>query len=172
MNSAKTNAVECIALDVAADVFGKESEMTNSKTTHKHNRITKLLLGHGGTRVIYQDTNFDKLLCTHGKLYKPTKPKKVKGGLRNRCHRNASALFLLKYPKYRIATGYALADDGLWRRHSWLMEKNAGVETTYHFELYYGVTLNDSETGDFVIGELCACCPKMMADPNRCRKTA
>jgi hypothetical protein len=48
----------------------------------------------------------------------------------------------------RIAFGYALAPDGLWRQHSWGVDAEDGriVETTVRRVCYYGFVLNGVDT--------------------------
>jgi hypothetical protein len=48
-------------------------------------------------------------------------------------------------PRWRIATGYALAGS-LWVQHSWLCGDKSIGETTVQFVAYAGVTLDDVES--------------------------
>jgi hypothetical protein len=47
----------------------------------------------------------------------------------------------------RIASGYALTGDGLWRQHSWGVDAADGrvIETTVRRVRYYGVILGDDD---------------------------
>ena len=64
----------------------------------------------------------------------------LKLGERNRCHDNAQKLYQEHPNRYRLAYGYALSEDGLWRQHSWLIRKsdNAIMETTEKRLRYFG----------------------------------
>jgi hypothetical protein len=64
------------------------------------------------------------------------------------CHANASMLFVASRGEVRIASGYALSPDGLWRQHSWgvVVEDGRVVETTERRVRYFGFVLNDSAT--------------------------
>lgn len=73
-------------------------------------------------------------------------------GRASRCHHNAAALW--KEKGYRICTGYALSDDGMWRQHSWCIDRRPRttkiVETTDTRVLYFGYVLDDGQTEDFI----------------------
>lgn len=71
---------------------------------------------------------------------------------RSQCHNNAIALWREGHAA-AIGTGYALADDGLWREHSWAVS-HAGelVETTVVMEIYFGVELRGSDAESFAAG--------------------
>jgi len=73
------------------------------------------------------------------------------------CHRNVAQLRISIGGQ--IASGWALAADGLWREHSWLARNvdradESLVETTAQWLLYHGYLLNDEETGWFIRAEL------------------
>ncbi len=52
-----------------------------------------------------------------------------------------------------IATGYALDADGLWRQHSWVMDKKGRViETTVRRVAYCGIVCD--ETGSGLLADL------------------
>jgi hypothetical protein len=65
------------------------------------------------------------------------------------CHANAAMLFVWTKGEARIASGYALSDDGLWRQHSWGVDGDDGriIETTERRVRYYGFVLDDAEAG-------------------------
>ena len=50
---------------------------------------------------------------------------------------------------YRLVTGYALSDDGLWRQHSWVMDDQVIYETTVKRTQYYGFVLDPAEAVRF-----------------------
>jgi hypothetical protein len=64
------------------------------------------------------------------------------------CHPNAAMMFVRSRRRVRIASGYALSADGLWRQHSWGVDVEDGriIETTERRLRYYGIVLNDVET--------------------------
>lgn len=56
----------------------------------------------------------------------------------SKCHDNCVDLYLLNKTN-RIFTGYALSDDGLWRFHSWIIDKDdIIIETTKERLIYVG----------------------------------
>jgi hypothetical protein len=69
-------------------------------------------------------------------------------GLPSACHTNAAILLVRTRGSVRIAFGYALSTDGLWRQHSWGVDAEDGriIETTERRVRYYGLVLNDNET--------------------------
>jgi hypothetical protein len=76
---------------------------------------------------------------------------------RSNCHINVARLRVAG--RGDIATGWALAEDGLWREHSWLVQRPASVdgaliETTRPWLLYYGYVLGAEEADRFVRAEL------------------
>ena len=95
------------------------------------------LLSLGGDWVALQpECNLEDLLnkgqLFKGKIiFKPMAPCK--------CH---SAQLWDKHSKtYRIATGWALSSDGIWREHTWLLKGKAVIETTEPRTSYYGIVL-------------------------------
>ena len=68
-----------------------------------------------------------------------------------RCHKNSFTLAAEK--GYRLCTGYALSDDGMWREHSWCVNRNGEtveiIETTEPRVLYFGYALTDEDTENF-----------------------
>ena len=81
-------------------------------------------------------------------------------GAPSRCHGNAASLYVFSKGKMRIASGYALADDGLWRQHSWGVGAVDGrvMETTVRSLRYYGFILDDGdESLKFFLANTCSC---------------
>ena len=83
------------------------------------------------------------------------------GGQPGYCHHNTAAMFSKReawrfgdrtdLPKIKIVTGWALSDDGIWRSHSWSIQKDgAVVETTCPRIGYFGVVLNAEESNILV----------------------
>jgi hypothetical protein len=81
----------------------------------------------------------------------------VETGTENNCHANVAQI--RSSGRGAIASGWALADDGLWREHSWLIVRPTGskhslLETTQPWLLYHGYRLDARETGWFIHSEL------------------
>jgi hypothetical protein len=75
----------------------------------------------------------------------------------NNCHNNVAQI--RSSGRGSITSGWALADDGLWREHSWLLLRSADsedsvLETTQAWLLYHGYRLDARETGWFIHSEL------------------
>jgi hypothetical protein len=64
------------------------------------------------------------------------------------CHANAAMMFVKSRGEARMACGYALSDDGLWRQHSWGIDSEDGriLETTDQRVRYYGYVMDDRES--------------------------
>ncbi|MGD0995656.1 MAG: hypothetical protein ABR909_09050 [Candidatus Bathyarchaeia archaeon] len=65
------------------------------------------------------------------------------------CHKNCCELWEKNPKTCRIATGWALSSDGIWRQHTWLLKGKAIIETTEPRTLYYGIVLGDKEAINF-----------------------
>jgi hypothetical protein len=82
-------------------------------------------------------------------------------GRPNQCHANAALHWAHSRGQCRIATGFALGGDGVWREHSWVVQPRGGapdpfrgddwtpLETTEPREAYFGYLLDDQEAEDF-----------------------
>jgi hypothetical protein len=75
-----------------------------------------------------------------------------KGQISN-CHFNAARLWAGARTHRQLVTGYALSEDGCWRRHTWVLDPVKGkpplVETTIPRLLYFGVILTPEEAEYF-----------------------
>jgi hypothetical protein len=81
----------------------------------------------------------------------------VETGAENNCHANVARL--ASSGRGAIVSGWALARDGLWREHSWLIVRSDTpgaflIETTQEWLLYYGYLLDADETRWFIYSEL------------------
>ena len=65
------------------------------------------------------------------------------------CHLNVAHLFLRKDIQ-GIATGFALALDGVWYRHSWGLNEHRIIETNGKFTDYWGSILSQNDSGKFI----------------------
>ena len=104
--------------------------------------LERRLLEVGGRRVVLPpvEPHLGALL-ERGRVI-PAGGSRLQRMQRSRCHSNAAELWQESGGCIRIGTGYALSDDGLWRRHSWGLERGRVVETTVEHELYFGVELD------------------------------
>jgi len=58
------------------------------------------------------------------------------------CHDNVAAVWKARrFGIIALASGYALSDDGLWRRHSWGILGDGVLETTEARLKYFGIVL-------------------------------
>lgn len=116
--------------------------------------LEKRLLAIGGTRVVYIGEPHLKQLLERGFLADGRV--ELLPGTLSRCHANVSHIWEANPQAYRIATGYALSEDGLWRQHSWLRKRRLSsqgeadlIETTVLRSKYFGFELEHEEAGQF-----------------------
>lgn len=112
-----------------------------------HAELKTKLLSLGGEDVVFFEPNeFAYEVLHEGKVYRKS-ARVHRQGADNHCHGNAVCLW--KEGK-KIATGYALSPDGLWRRHSWGIAKNGtAIETTVPRVLYFGYPLDRDDVQVF-----------------------
>lgn len=66
------------------------------------------------------------------------------------CHHNVSRLWIEKRKGLiGIGTGYALSGDGLWRQHSWGVQRDSILETTKERLEYFGRLLQGVDADYF-----------------------
>ena len=109
--------------------------------------LEKRLLAFGGLIAILDQPEHDiEALMERGRCFPRVSARNCLG-IKSACHSNVSALFALTDGMARIATGYALSSDGLWRQHSWGVDARDGyvVETTVRRHRYYGFVLDEAE---------------------------
>lgn len=91
-------------------------------------------------------------------------------GQANQCHANAAAMWDANRDRCRVATGYGLGDDGVWRQHSWCVtmkgqgnvwEEDSGDpkawdvwETTVPCLAYFGMVLDHAACARFMADNL------------------
>jgi hypothetical protein len=65
-------------------------------------------------------------------------------------HDNAFAFWEKKPERYMVVTGYGLSKDGIWRPHSWCIDRKTGkiIETTERRTKYFGVEFSKAEFDD------------------------
>ena len=111
-------------------------------------RLEQRLLSIGGEMVVpRREPDQDKIL-SWGRLWNGDKVRVVSGVPCN-CHGNVAGLWRKNPKRYRIATGWALSDDGLWRQHSWIIDGRTLIETTTPREKYFGFVLTPLEAQQF-----------------------
>lgn len=114
-------------------------------------KLRERLLKEGGYEVGLEEGDKDvKDIVQRGQYFRGSGVKVVQCEM-HECHFNASRLWK-KYPtKYSIVTGYGLDDDGVWKQHSWLLDKRTKkvIETTAKWIAYFGVVFNDAESASF-----------------------
>lgn len=117
----------------------------------------EIVVGFGG---YFSDGVSPSALTKRARVFDARSVLKVTGVV-GECHHNTAALcageqlwrFLRRrnLPKVKIATGWALYEDGLWRNHSWgVTTDGTVVETTVPFDAYFGVVLSPAEQERFV----------------------
>lgn len=102
------------------------------------------------------EDDYDNIM-QYGQIWIGKKHIRMMKGRPSRCHENVCELYLAnrdyKGGILRIATGYALSTDSMWRQHSWLVLRKARsyqiVETTTKRELYFGFCMTDDMAEDF-----------------------
>jgi len=96
-------------------------------------------------------------LTKRGQLFSRYKLKYFPGTYK-RCHQNASCIWIMQ--QGMIGTGFAYnapsrVSPGVWHRHSWGLDRSTKtprvIETTYRFNDYYGVSLDNEECKCFVL---------------------
>ena len=114
-------------------------------------QLADRLLVVGGERVVVQfgDQIHLNLAAERGTLQPVPGVVRVRSA-RNECHTNCARLWREHPDRYRLGVGWVL-DDGIWRCHTWLVDKRGRVvETTFPREEYFGVVLDPEETTEFV----------------------
>lgn len=61
-------------------------------------------------------------------------------GRHNECHDNVARL-ATAHPTWQPRTGFALSPDGIWRWHSWLLNRNSIIETTVERTAYLALEI-------------------------------
>ena len=107
------------------------------------------MLSFGGEETCFAFYELDLAnIEARGQLWYGDNVKLMQGSPSN-CHGNSAYLWEKKPKTRKIATGYALSDDGMWRQHSWVVELINGetiiVETTEPRVLYFGFVLSEEE---------------------------
>jgi len=95
---------------------------------------TSALLNPAGSRIY----KLDELLAV-GQEWDGKKCLLRRGNM-SECHQNAGRYWAASMGDLKIATGYALSNDGMWRAHSWNLRPDGYVlESTVPRVKYYGI---------------------------------
>jgi hypothetical protein len=113
--------------------------------------MERKLLAIGGTEVVWPDEHNHHLwlLLVHGRGF--DEKVLLRRGEREQPHTNAARLWAQSFDQHRIATGYALGEDGRWLRHCWVVQQEKPdlgaclLETTHRRAAYFGYTLAQFE---------------------------
>ncbi|MTD47152.1 hypothetical protein GKE82_23405 [Conexibacter sp. W3-3-2] len=112
--------------------------------------LARRLAGRGRRLIVAcgVDPEMDQLL-RDGLLTDPPRAVLLRGAAHG-CHANAA--FLVQAGRaHTLATGWALSDDGLWRQHSWALDRDGLIiETTEPRQQYFGVELTGPALQQFV----------------------
>ena len=110
------------------------------------------LLSLGGKTVsvpINEWPQFCKALTLLGQVL-PGIAVEVRKGAERACHANSVRLWMDDKVNHRLATGFGLSEDQMWRRHSWVIgTDNKIIETTQKREKYFGLLLEDESAEQF-----------------------
>ena len=107
----------------------------------------KKLLSLGGEEIVPRDEPDLSKIISRGKIFKEKAKLKIMSPIS--CHSNVAELYEDK--GYKIATGWALSSDGLWRQHSWCIDNKTIIETTKKRKKYFGFVLTDTESQEFIL---------------------
>lgn len=132
-------------------------------------RLRDRLIGFAGDMacVAYRDLDLEDILA-HGQLWcgAVVDNARMRRGRPCDCHNNVRKLWANANPRdvdgvrrrasarlRFIATGYALSSDGMWRQHSWLIERSERtlrlIETTAPRIAYYGFAMTERRADSF-----------------------
>lgn len=145
--------------------FLRDRLATEARVEPRWLALNDTLLAIGGQAIVahppdHFSDGLPTVLSRRAKIFDPRGAILLEGE-RGACHHNTAAMFAQKelwrflgrrdLPKIKIATGWALSDDGLWRSHSWGVQKDGTVvETTCPRIGYLGVVLTPAESDTFV----------------------
>jgi hypothetical protein len=132
--------------------FKQRTKQALEERPHLKPLIKKLLLLGGKAVVLWNGSNGPNgvpHLLADGKVFS-NRGLKVVEGQPSGCHDNAFALWESKPERYMVVTGYGLSKDGIWRPHSWCVDRKTGkiIETTERRTKYFGVEFSKAEFED------------------------
>ena len=127
--------------------WAKVKEKKNLEQWPELKPLQDKLLLLGGDWVALEPECDAEALLNKGRLFKGRITFKRMAS--HNCHGNCAQLWINKPDTYKIATGWALSNDGIWRQHSWLLKRNAIIETTEPRAMYYGIVLDFEAAANF-----------------------
>ena len=132
-------------------VFLKQKFKQVSKEQPQLKEVRKMLLKKGGVELVAQFEEDIDMIITRG-VFRDGKNSVLCKKDPIQCHRNSALLWDSNKKRYTLMTGYALSDDGLWRQHSWVWDKDKQriIETTEKRKTYYGFPMTDNEAQNFL----------------------
>ena len=132
------------------DVRGSELEKPVKKSVKE---LCSHLIKIGGKVVVvefHESSDFCKALVKFGEIT-PNDNLEIFTGEDRECHANSAMLWSQNREDYLLVTGFALSEDGVWRRHSWLKANDGKlIETTIKREQYFGITLEEEGAEAFL----------------------
>jgi hypothetical protein len=112
------------------------------------------LVGFGGWQVALPalDQDLDRVV-SRGFLLDGAGARQVKGQPSD-CHANSLGVWAKAPTRTAMMTGYALSEDGMWREHSWAVERTKTgtrvIETTTSRVAYFGFIRSPEEISELV----------------------
>lgn len=114
--------------------------------------VRALLLNIGGIELVappWADHDAPMLIHAGFLMSWPVRLRKME---RSACHQNVARLWGRdRGGLTAIGTGYALSEGGLWRQHSWGIERRGIVETTQIRKMYFGLMLEGTDADLFAL---------------------
>ena len=121
--------------------------------------LRRLLLGLGGIHLV-APTSRDatlSLMIDAGFVMAGPVVRRTMG--KSQAHRNVAEIWVKKqHELVGIGTGYALSADGLWREHSWGLQREGILETTAPRVKYFGNLLLYRVADSFARAQLAGIC--------------
>lgn len=136
------------------DILNKKGYTRNYPFKNKDlEKIKQKLLKLGGWAVILPKEELDNdEYLERGKIFDGKSTLKL--GEQSQCHANTARLWHESKEKIKICTGYALSGDGVWRVHTWGIQKTGTkikiIETTEKRIKYFGYVLSRIESSFFL----------------------
>jgi len=112
--------------------------------------LKKTLLSYGGNKVVFNRTEEDLYdIIDKGQLWGNNKYL-IKMEM-CQCHKNSIFYWDKNRKDSFFVTGYALANNGIWYQHSWILNKhNDVIDTTADRIKYFGFILTNLESEIFL----------------------
>ena len=140
-----------LAIDSNSDeIIGSELE----KPVHESvKELCSHLIKLGGNMVVvefHESPVFCKALVKFGEIIASAKLE-ISNGEERECHTNSAMLWSQNREDSFLVTGFALSEDGVWRRHSWVKTNDDTlIETTIKREKYFGMILEEAGAEAFL----------------------